>query len=194
MTTDTGFTLLEQNILKSKGLSDEQLAKLVECGVNGKSDFATIGDSQTLADVVGLDITVAESLMNWALGMPNSSDVAEVPFSPTDSLSAVNNLVIDSADIVNCAYCSAKQPKDYKSGDLCFSCGKQAEPTATCYWCASSGPGKFCRQCGSKFVNIGELEIAVLLRRDGVSKDEIYTKLEKMDDAEKQVLWERARR
>ena len=49
----------------------------------------------------------------------------------------VNPVIIDSADIVHCCYCSARQPKDYKSGDLCVACGKQAEPVLTCFWCSA---------------------------------------------------------
>ena len=96
--------------------------------------------------------------------------------------------------MVYCVYCKTRQPKDYKAGDLCPSCGKQAEPVLSCYWCNASGPGKFCRQCGARFVPTGELPLALLLKREGVSKDEIVVKLENMSDADKDALWGRVRR
>lgn len=178
---------LFQKILASKGVSEEQIAALTECGVNAKDDFATIGDAKTLMDVAGLEEAVAEELMAWALGQ--SAAVA-----PTAAASQPANITIDSADIVYCSHCQTKQPKDYKSGDLCLNCGKQAEPSNTCYWCSSLGPGKFCRACGSEFVPVGEFELAALLKRDGNSKDEIAGKLKAMDQDEKDRLWERARR
>src|SRR5204863_478751 len=67
-------------------------------------------------------------------------------------------VVVESPDAVYCIHCRVKQPKDYNSGDLCVSCGKQAEPILSCYWCSSSGPGKFCRQCGAEFVATSEFD------------------------------------
>jgi hypothetical protein len=102
--------------------------------------------------------------------------------------------VVDTADVVYCVHCRAKQPKDYKSGDLCGSCGKQAEPILTCFWCAASGPGRFCRQCGAEYVPTGELDLALLLKRDGLPKGDIPAKLRSMSPAEKEALWGRVRR
>jgi hypothetical protein len=45
---------LERNILKAKGLTDEQLARLSAVGIHSKADFATVGDANTLAEVSGL--------------------------------------------------------------------------------------------------------------------------------------------
>jgi predicted amidophosphoribosyltransferase len=102
--------------------------------------------------------------------------------------------MVESPDAVYCVHCRTKQPKDYKSGDLCVSCGKQAEPILSCYWCSSSGPGKFCRQCGAEFVATSELDLAIHLKREGLAKDEVPTKLRAMSVADKEALWGRIRK
>ena len=174
------FTLLEQNILIAKGLTAEQLDQLASAGVNAKADFATVGDAATLCELLpGLEAAVAGRVMEWAVGA-RPADAATV--------------VIDSADVIYCVHCNARQPKDYKTGDLCPACGKQAEPVQTCYWCAASGPGKFCRGCGAAFVPLAEFDLAVLLKREGVAKEEISRRLRSMTAAEKDVLWGRVRR
>ncbi len=103
-------------------------------------------------------------------------------------------MLLDTADVVYCAHCSAKQPKDYKSGDLCSSCGRQAEPILSCFWCSASGPGAFCRSCGAKFVPPAELDLALLLKHEGLPKDEVPKRLETMNAADKDLLWGRVRR
>ena len=176
-----GFTTLEKNILKSKGLSDAQLKKLAKAGINSREDFNTVGDAATLADLVaGITKDVAAAVIAWAGG-------GAAP-------SAGGGVVVESADAVYCIHCRTKQPKDYNSGDLCVSCGKQAEPILSCYWCSSSGPGKFCRQCGAEFVSTSELDLAVHLKREGLSKDEVPKKLKAMTAAEKDALWGRIRK
>jgi hypothetical protein len=183
-----GFSTLEKNILKAKGLSDAQLKKLVGAGIGSREDFKTVGNAGTLMELVaGLKADAAESVMSWALGgasSPGSGNGAGVPPS----------LVVESPDAVYCVHCKTKQPKDYNSGDLCVSCGKQAEPILSCFWCSSSGPGKFCRQCGAGFVSTAELDLAMLLKREGLPKDEIPAKLAAMSAAEKDVLWGRVRK
>jgi len=175
------FTLLEQNILIAKGLTAEQLNALAAAGVQAKADFATIGDAATLCEVLpGLDAAVAAKVMEWAVGIPAAK--------PADKL------VLDSPDAVYCLHCNARQPKDYKTGELCPSCGKQAEPVQSCYWCSSGGPGKFCRGCGAEFVPLAEYDLALLLKREGVAKDEIARRLKSMSQADKDVLWGRVRR
>jgi hypothetical protein len=182
------FTVLEQTILKAKGLSAEQLEQLATFGVNAKSDFATIGSVDTLLEVMpALDPTVAGKVMEWAIGVAASSPARPAGTEP-------GKLVIDSPDAVYCVHCNARQPKDYKTGELCPTCGKQAEPVQSCYWCSSSGPGKFCRGCGAEFVPLAEFDLAVLLKREGVAKEEISRRLKGMDSAEKDVLWGRVRR
>ena len=179
-----GFSALEKNILKAKGLSDAQLKKLVAAGIASREDFKTVGNTSTLMELVaGLKSDVADSLMAWATGGGGSAPV-----------SGGGNLVVETADVVYCVHCKTKQPKDYNSGDLCVSCGKQAEPILSCFWCSSSGPGKFCRQCGAEFVSTAELDLAVLLKREGISKDEVPKKLKAMSPAEKEVLWGRVRK
>ncbi len=177
------FSTLETNILKAKGLSDAQLASLVEAGVSSKASFETVGDSATLTELVsGLDAEVAQRVMEWA------------GVAPKAVASTQQRTVIDTADVVYCVHCSAKQPKDYKSGDLCPSCGKQAEPILSCHWCGASGPGKFCRSCGSEFVPTSDYDIALLLKRDGLPKDEIPKRLQSMSPNDKDQLWARIRR
>ncbi|MBZ5562752.1 MAG: hypothetical protein LAP13_10055 [Acidobacteriia bacterium] len=168
------FSVLERNILMSKGVSEVQLEKIVKNGIRGREDFRAVGDAATLAVLADLPPDTAARVMAWALGL--------------------ENIVVESADLVRCMYCGTKQPKDYKSGDLCVSCGKQAEPIMACFWCGSTGPGKFCRRCGAEFVPTGELELAILLKRDGLPKGDIPEKLRGMSQADKDVLWGRARR
>lgn len=183
MSDKTQFSKLEITILKSKGMSDTGIAQLHEAGITCKADFATIGDFQTLADITGIPLEIAQKIMDWALGRNMTPATTDTP-----------TIMVENPDAVYCAYCQKKQPKDYKSGDLCFSCGKQVEPIATCYWCAASGPGKFCRNCGATFVPVGELELALHLKSEGIAKDEIAPRLLKMSAAEKGILWEKVRR
>ncbi len=174
------FSPLEKNILKSKGLSDALFKKLQKAGIKSRDDFKTVGDAGTLAQLVpGLSAGVAEKVLAWANGGGGGGG---------------GKVMVDSADAVYCVHCGTKQPKDYKSGDLCTSCGKQAEPILSCFWCSSSGPGKFCRGCGAEFVATAELDLAVLLKREGLPKDEIPRRLKTMSAAEKEILWGRVRK
>jgi hypothetical protein len=175
------LSLLERNILKAKGVTDAQLESLPALGITAKTDFAVVGDAATLAQVSGMSLEVASVVMQWAIG---AAPVAATP-------SAV---LVESADIVHCAHCKARQPKDYKPGDLCPQCGRQAEPVLACYWCGASGPGKFCRQCGAEHVLSADLELALQLRRDGLAKDDIPKKLAGLSVAEKEALFARARK
>ncbi len=169
-----GFAVLERNILLSKGVSEAQLEKILKNGIRSREDFRAVGDAATLAALADLPPDTAARVMAWALGL--------------------ENIVVESADLIRCMHCGTKQPKDYKSGDLCVSCGKQAEPIMACFWCGSTGPGKFCRRCGAEFVSTGELELAILLKRDGLPKGDIPEKLRGMSQADKDALWGRARR
>lgn len=179
-----GFTTLEKNILKTKGLTDAQLKKLAKAGINTREDFRTVGDPATLADLVaGISKDTAAAVIAWATGSAAAA-----------SSGGSGSVVVESADAVYCIHCRTKQPKDYNSGDLCVSCGKQAEPILSCYWCSSSGPGKFCRQCGAEFVATSELDLAVHLKREGLSKDEVPKKLKAMSAADKDALWGRIRK
>lgn len=175
-----GLSVLEKNILMSKGMTEQEIARLVELGVSKKEDIKTIGDAGTLAELLGLRAEVAERVIAWVHG--------GAPAAATDKI------VVQAGDVVLCVHCGTKQPKDYKSGDLCGACGRQAEPIMACFWCGATGPGKFCRQCGAEFVPTAELELGILLKREGVPKSEIPEKLRRMDQAEKDVLWGRARR
>jgi len=173
------FSELERNILKSKGVAQAQIAKLIQKGIRCRNDFVEVGDAATLAEFAGLPLETAEKVMAWARG---------------GATAEAKNIVVESGDIVHCVYCKTKQPVDYKPGDLCVSCGKQAEPVLACFWCSSSGPGKFCRQCGAEFVPTADLPLAILLKREGLPRDEIPAKLQKMSAADKQLLWGRVRR
>jgi hypothetical protein len=178
------FSALEKNILKAKGLTDAQLKKLAKAGINSREDFKTVGDPTTLAQLVaGITSDVAAAVFAWAGGN-----------SAPGPVSGGGNLVVESPDAVYCVHCRVKQPKDYKSGDLCVSCGKQAEPILSCYWCSSSGPGKFCRQCGAEFVAPSELDLAIHLKREGLPKDDVPKKLKAMSASEKEALWGRIRK
>ncbi len=189
------FTPLERNILKAKGLTDAQLSRLLETGVSGREDFKTVGNVETLLELMpDLDREVALRVFEWAapaVTLPAEPGSNEPPYSKT---AYGGKVVLDTSDAVFCVHCGHKQPKDYSAGDLCPNCGLQAEPIETCYWCGSSGPGKFCRSCGAVFVSTAELPLALMLRRDGIPKDDIPRKLEAMGPSEKDALWGRVRR
>ncbi len=176
------FSTLERNILMTKGVTAQQLEQLQAAGVSCKADFATVGTAPTLVALVDMPTEVATLVMQWAQGT--------APTATADG----GKLVVESADAVYCVHCRAKQPKDYSSGDLCGACGKQAEPTRACFWCGTSGPGQFCRGCGARFVPTGELELAALLKRDGLPKDDIPARLAGLNAADKDALWARVRR
>ena len=183
------FSSLEKNILAAKGLKPDQLEALAAASVTGREDLETIGDAGTLRELVGtIDADVAERVMAWATGRAAAAAVASA--TPATG----GKMLLDTADVVYCVHCSAKQPKDYKSGDLCTGCGRQAEPILSCFWCQSSGPGTFSRSCGAKFVPTAELELAHLLKQEGLPKDEIPKRLEAMPTPEKDLLWGRVRR
>ena len=185
------FTTLEKNILAAKGLSPALLKKLVKAGVASRADFASVSDAGTLVQLVpGLSAEVAQDLMTWATGGASAAPALGGGAARTTS----GSLIVESADAVYCSHCHTKQPKDYHSGDLCVSCGKQAEPILACYWCGASGPGKFCRQCGAVFVSTFELDLAVLLKREGLAKDEIPKRLAGMSAADKEGMWGRVRK
>ena len=182
------FSTLEKNILKAKGLSEAQVAALMEAGVASRGDLQTVGDASTLAELVpDVDPGIASKVMEWATGRSQAG-------APGPSTLQTGNVLLDTADVVYCVHCHAKQPNDYKSGDLCIACGTQAEPIHSCFWCSASGPGHFCRSCGAEFVPTGELDLAVLLRHEGLPKDEITKRLRTMTPADKDVLWGRVRK
>jgi hypothetical protein len=172
-----GFSRLECNILISKGLSKSQISQMEKKDIRRKEDLKVVGDALTLEELCGIPSSTGERAIAWALAGPSSG----------------GTLVVESGDSVSCVSCGKRQPKDYKSGDLCVFCGKQAEPVSGCYWCGASGPGKFCRSCGATFVHTGELELAILLKRDGLSKEEIPPRLSSLSAAEKEILWGRVR-
>ncbi|MGI4873610.1 MAG: hypothetical protein ACRYFX_20830 [Janthinobacterium lividum] len=188
----TEFSLLERTILKAKGLSEEQLTTLGAMGVQTRADFEQIGTTLTLLELLpDLDPAVAARVLEWAVPKVPVATAAEAPASQPGPAVPI---VVESADAVYCANCHAKQPKDYTPGDLCVNCGRQAEPIEQCFWCGASGPGRFCRNCGATFVPTAEMPLALLLRRDGLSKDDIPRRLQEATNEEKEQLWGRVRR
>ena len=186
-----GFTLLQRGILKAKGLSDQHLATLASMEVTSVAAFPVIGDAGTLQQLLGVEARIAEDVMAWALAAA-ATESGPTAATPTAAASApqpaapVTMVSVDSPATVRCANCDHKQPHDYKTGDLCPNCGRQAEPLSTCYWCHNTGTGKFCRACGAAFVRNLDYEIAVLLKREGMPKSSIARELEDMSDGEKQ--------
>lgn len=176
-------------ILKSKGLNDDHIAILEEAEICSKNDFEFVGDHQTLMDITGLDEEVSLKVMEWAVGSPKA-----VQQDKDAVRSEQQHIVVEGADVVKCVHCDTKQPKDYKTGDLCLSCGNQAEPVLNCHWCLSSGPGKFCRECGSEFVGSADFEIALFLKREGESKNAIVSMVKNMTPLEKDNMWAKVRR
>lgn len=176
-------------ILKSKGLSDDHIAILEEAEIFSKGDFEFVGDYQTLMDITGLGEEVSQKVMEWAIGAPKA-----IGYKKDATHQEHQHIVVESADVVKCVHCDTKQPKDYKTGDLCLSCGNQAEPVLNCHWCLSSGPGKFCRECGSEFVGSADFEIALFLKREGESKNAIVSMVKNMTPLEKDNMWAKVRR
>ena len=193
------FSALELNILKIKGLSEAQLVYLAEIGVTKREDFSTVATVETLLELMpDLEHDVAARVMAWA-GVTTAT-TTEIPAPVKDELGGYSSstyggkVVLDTSDSVFCVHCGTKQPKDYSPGDLCPNCGRQAEPIESCYWCGSSGPGKYCRSCGATFVSTADLQLALMLRRDGLSKDDIPHKLADLSPSERDALWGRVRR
>src|SRR5262249_1026218 len=113
------FTTLEKNILTAKGLGPEQLEALAAARLVTKDDLQTGGDPATLCELVpGIDPAVADRVMTWATGR-----AAAAAAGPAVPQSPAGKVLLDTADVVYCTHCAAKQPKDYKSGDLCIACG-----------------------------------------------------------------------
>ncbi|MCI0340915.1 MAG: hypothetical protein L0216_07135 [Planctomycetales bacterium] len=183
------FTALEKNILKAKGLTAAQVGKLAKAGVKGRGDFRTVGDAATLASLVpGLSVETAAAVMAWANGAGGGSG------GPSTGSGQGGPVVVESAEVVYCVHCKTKQPKDWKSGDLCVNCGKEAEPVQVCFWCNQTGPGKVCRRCGTPFVPAEDVELAAQLKREGVAKDEIGPKLARMGKPDRDALRARAQK
>ena len=188
----TEFTLLERNILKAKGLTEEQLAALGEMGVQSRADFEQIGNVVTLLELLpALDPDVAVRVLDWVF--PAASAGAAAPVGAALPAAPPQPIIVESADVVKCTNCGHKQPKDYTPGDLCVNCGRQAEPIEQCFWCGSSGPGRFWIQPAT-FVRTSEISLAMLLRREGLSKDEIPRRLAEATAEEKEEMWGRVRR
>lgn len=185
---------LLNSILLSKGLSEEQIAVLEAAGIMTKSDFQTIGDADTLMEIIEIDPERSQKLMNWAVGEPVSSRNEQNSKNEEAGLHTAGAIIVEGADVVKCVHCGTKQPKDYKTGDLCLSCGNQAEPVLNCHWCLSAGPGKFCRSCGSEFVASSDFEIALLLKREGESKNAIVNLVKNMSAQEKETMWAKIRK
>jgi hypothetical protein len=136
--------------------------------------------------IPSLDGPAADRVMTWAVGQPSAATGA--------APGPLGKMLLDTADVVYCVHCSAKQPKDYKSGDLFASFRRQAEPILSCFWGASSGPGAYCRSCGARFVPTAEMDLAILLKHDGLAKDEVPKRLASMSQSDKELLWGRVRR
>ncbi|GAA0893850.1 hypothetical protein GCM10009122_35300 [Fulvivirga kasyanovii] len=190
MEEDKKIPKLLVNILKSKGLNDDHIALLEDAGISSKADFEFIGDPQTFMDITGLDEEVSQKVMEWAVG---SKKQAQQEAKPEEQQSQ-QQIIVEGSDVVKCVHCGTRQPKDYKTGDLCLSCGNQAEPVLNCHWCLSSGPGKFCRECGAEFVGSSDFEIALYLKREGESKNAIVNMVKNMTAQEKENIWAKVRR
>lgn len=81
-----------------------------------------------------------------------------------------------------CESCEATQPVDWKSGDLCSSCGAIARREKRCHWCVQYTPdGRFCRSCGGETVNDEHFGAARMLKASGVDRFSIPERLVKLD-------------
>ncbi|GAA5023624.1 hypothetical protein GCM10011506_06620 [Marivirga lumbricoides] len=190
MAEENNMNKLLINILKAKGLTEEQVSALEQADITSKADFEYIGDFQTLMDISGIDEETSKSVMAWALGNKFESNTSSASAGATPSAP----IIVESADVVKCTHCGARQPKDYQTGDLCLSCGHQAEPVLNCHWCLNSGPGKFCRECGSEFLSASDYEIGIFLKREGESKNAIVKLVKEMTPQEKDSTWAKIRK
>ena len=195
---DSPLSTLERTILTAKGLGEEHLAALEAAGVRSRADFETIGDAATLQQILPVSPEVAADVMAWAAprkapeaaasgGAGSGGAGSGGAASGGASGGAVQNITVEDPSVVRCANCGQKQPHDYATGDLCPNCGRQAEPLANCYWCQSTGTGRFCRRCAAPFVKNKDYEIAVLLKREGVSKQAISDEVLTMSESEKEA-------
>jgi hypothetical protein len=81
-----------------------------------------------------------------------------------------------------CESCEATQPADWKSGDLCSSCGAIARREKRCHWCVQYTPdGRFCRSCGGETVSDEHFGAARMLKASGVDQFSIPERLAKLD-------------
>lgn len=182
------FPKLLESILRKKGATTEDIEALADAGIQSKEDFVMIGDTRTLIEVTAMDIEIAHVIMQWALGTQAAS------LAVAETVVKQEAVIVESADVVKCAHCQAKQPKDYKVGDLCLSCGLQAEPVHNCYWCLSTGPGHFCRSCGAEFVASSDYEVALQLKLEGESKSAIGKLVKEMTAVQKENIWAKIRK
>src|SRR5690554_3654802 len=88
------------------------------------------------------------------------------------------------AIVTYCESCDAKQPKDWKSGDLCTSCGAGVREEQRCSWCVKMTPkGKFCKHCGNEVQTDKYFGTARILKNLGISQLELTAKLQELPAA-----------
>jgi hypothetical protein len=82
-----------------------------------------------------------------------------------------------------CESCEARQPSDWKPGDLCTTCGAVARRERRCHWCVKYTPdGRFCRSCGGETVTDELYAPARMLKAAGVDQFSIASKLADLDN------------
>ena len=125
---------LERNILKLKGVTEDQLDAMGAAGIATRADFATVGDATTLLALVpGLKPAVADIVMAWAQGRQPPHGAAAAAAAPSASVqlaaapsaaAAKPAILLASPELV-CPHCQAKQPKGRKIEEMCASCGQR---------------------------------------------------------------------
>lgn len=60
------LTDLQKAHLRSKGLSDEILAKFTELKIDSKEGLAAVGTAQTLVEMTGMSLETAKTVLEWA--------------------------------------------------------------------------------------------------------------------------------
>jgi hypothetical protein len=180
------LSALERNILRAKGVSEADLKRLAEVGIKSKADFHTVGDATTLVELTAVSATVAERVMQWALTTALAPPSAELSGA---SVSSPPSHGANGAAAATPTQAAAMTPTQ----DVAIE-SVATEPILTCFWCSSSGQGRFCRRCGAEFVPTGELELALLLKREGILKQDISVKLKMLSPEDKEQLWGRVRR
>lgn len=89
-------------------------------------------------------------------------------------------------EILFCEHCNARQPIDWKAGDLCTGCGKLPRSEVRCGWCAKMTPeGGFCRHCGFELTDPLFYGATRMLKAEGVDKFGLNERLNTLSDAHK---------
>jgi len=81
-----------------------------------------------------------------------------------------------------CEQCDARQPVEWRAGDLCSHCGNSVRQEVRCGWCTEWTPnGKFCRECGTGLVPQNQFGATRMLKHAGVDQFTLPQRLAELD-------------